>query len=176
MRSSFLTRGGEGAGTSCESIEHKPVMKASFKQTVINLFLDQLNELLVSYRRNLEDLNESAANETKSTAGDKHETALAMLQIEQKNVKARLEEVANRKKLLENAGATKTAGRIVNGTLVNTNQGYFFIAAALGKIRVDDQAIIAVSPSSPLGTKLLGLQVGDRFQLNNNSYIVQSIV
>lgn len=151
-------------------------MDASFKKTVINLFLDQLNELLVTYQRNLQDLNESAANETKSTAGDKHETALAMLQIEQKNTKARLEEVNNRKKLLETAGAIKTADRIVNGTLVNTNHGYFFIAAALGKIKVEDHVIIAVSPSSPLGAKLLGLQVGDGFQLNSNTYVVQSVV
>ena len=151
-------------------------MNATFKQTVFNLYLNQLNELLVTYRRNLQDLNESAANETKSTAGDKHETALAMLQIEQKNAKARLEEVNNRKKLLETAGAIKTAGRIVNGTLVETNQGYFFIAAALGKIKVKDQVIIAVSVSSPMGAKLLGLQVGDSFQLNANTYIVRSIV
>jgi hypothetical protein len=151
-------------------------MDASFKQTVINLFLNQLNELLVTYRRNLQDLNDSAANETKSTAGDKHETALAMLQIEQKNAKARLEEVNNRKKLLETAAAVKTTGRIVNGTLVNTNQGHFFIAAALGKIKVEEQVVIAVSPSSPLGAKLLGLQARDGFQLNSNTYIVQSIV
>src|SRR5687768_2763772 len=117
-------------------------MNATFKQTVFNLYLNQLNELFVTYQRNLQDLNESAANETKSTAGDKHETALAMLQIEQKNARARLEEVTNRKKLLETAGTIKTVDRVVNGTLVNTNHGYFLIAAALGKIKVKDQVIM----------------------------------
>jgi hypothetical protein len=39
----------------------------------------------------LADLKESGANETKSTAGDKHETALAMLQIEQANTRGQLQ-------------------------------------------------------------------------------------
>jgi hypothetical protein len=38
----------------------------------------------------LADLHHSASNETKSTAGDKHETALAMLQLEQENKRQQL--------------------------------------------------------------------------------------
>jgi transcription elongation GreA/GreB family factor len=151
-------------------------MDIHFKEQVIALFMQQLTELIESYQNNLQDLNESAANETKSTAGDKHETALAMLQIEQKNARSRLEEVNKRKSLLEAAAAIKTTSRIVNGSLVNTNQGYFLIAAALGKVVIEGQVIMAVSPSSPLGAKLLGLQVGDSFQLNTNTFVIMSVV
>ena len=151
-------------------------MDIDFKQKVITVFMQQLNEVIQSYQNNLHDLNESAANETKSTAGDKHETALAMLQIEQRNARSRLEEVNKRKTLLEAAAAVKTAGRVVNGSLVNTNKGYFFIAAALGKIEIEKQVIMAVSPSSPLGGKLLGLQVGDEFGLHGNSFVIMSVV
>ncbi len=52
-------------------------------------------------QQRLNDLKESGANETKSTAGDKHETALAMVQIEQANIRKQLEEALAQKVILE---------------------------------------------------------------------------
>ena len=52
-------------------------------------------------QQRLNDLKESGANETKSTAGDKHETALAMVQIEQANIRKQLEEALAQKAILE---------------------------------------------------------------------------
>ena len=49
----------------------------------------------------LADLKESGTNETKSTAGDKHETALAMLQIEQANINAQLSDALDKKAVLK---------------------------------------------------------------------------
>jgi hypothetical protein len=49
----------------------------------------------------LNELNDSAKNETKSTAGDKHETALAMLQIEQENTRNKLKEIKEQKLQLD---------------------------------------------------------------------------
>ena len=94
----------------------------------------------------LNELNDSAKNETKSTAGDKHETALAMLQIEQENTRNKL-----------------------------TNHGYLFLSIALGKITVEHQQIIALSPQSPLGLKLVGAKINDEIELNNLKYVIESI-
>jgi len=147
----------------------------SFKEKVYSAFLDSITRQVTDYQKNLDDLAESAANETKSTAGDKHETALAMLQIEQRNIKGRLAEAQEKKKLLEKISPVVSSLVVVKGSLVQTNLGYFYLSVALGKIEVERTSIMAISPVSPLGSKLLGLKMGDKVDLNANAYFIQSI-
>ncbi len=65
----------------------------TLKQKVYDHYMQVVNDKLRSLQKVLADLKESGSNETKSTAGDKHETALAMLQIEQANVGSQLQDV-----------------------------------------------------------------------------------
>ena len=69
----------------------------TLKQKVYNHYLQAVNDKIKELQQVLTELKESASNETKSTAGDKHETALAMLQIEQANVQGQLQEILNKK-------------------------------------------------------------------------------
>jgi transcription elongation GreA/GreB family factor len=124
----------------------------------------------------LADLKESGANETKSTAGDKHETALAMLQIEQANKRTQLQEVLEQKAVLEKISHVTNTTKIVHGSLVKTSKGYFYMSVALGKAVVDEVAVIAISPQSPLGAKLMGLCVQDAVEINGNKYLVEAIL
>ncbi|MBL0358060.1 MAG: hypothetical protein IPP72_14855 [Chitinophagaceae bacterium] len=123
----------------------------------------------------LADLKESGSNETKSTAGDKHETALAMLQIEQAQKRDQLKEVQIQKAAMEKINPAITATSIVNGSLVNTNRGYLFISTALGRAVIDGVKVTALSPQSPLGSKLMGLTVGATTEVNNNQYVIETI-
>ena len=123
----------------------------------------------------LDDLKESGSNETKSTAGDKHETALAMLQIEQANKRAQLQEVLTQQAALEKIDPSVSATIILNGSLIKTNKGYFFMSVALGKAVTDGITVISLSPQSPLGQKLLGLKAGDTALMNNVEYHIESI-
>lgn len=123
----------------------------------------------------LADLKDSGANETKSTAGDKHETALAMLQIEQANTRAQLQEVLNQQAALEKINPELSAEIILNGSLIKTNRGYLFMSVALGKAVVDGTPVIALSPQSPLGQRLMGLKAGEVAEINGVAYIVESL-
>ena len=123
----------------------------------------------------LAELKEMGANETKSTAGDKHETALAMLQIEQANVRTQLQETLEQKAVLQKINPALTTVGIVNGSLINTGKGYFFMSIAMGKAVIDGNNVIALSPQSPLGKKLMGLAVGDKAEINNSTYIIETI-
>ena len=120
-------------------------------------------------------MKETGANETKSTAGDKHETALAMIQIEQANKRAQLDAWFLQKAALDIIDPSVTASQVVNGSLIKTNKGYLFLSVALGKATVDNKIITALSPQSPLGTKLMGLKTGDTAVVNNNEFIIESI-
>ena len=113
--------------------------------------------------------------ETKSTAGDKHETALAMLQIEQANVGSQLQDVLEKKSTLEKIDPALQSSKIINGSLVKTDKGYLFVSIALGKATINDNPVTALSPQSPLGKKMLGLSVGDVVEINNNKYMIETI-
>jgi len=148
----------------------------TLKQKIYNHYLQLVNNKVNMLQTILADLKESGSNETKSTAGDKHETALAMLQIEQANTRTQLEEVLLQKAALEKINPLVSATTIRNGSLVKTNRGYLFVCIALGKAEIEAVEIIALSPQSPLGQKLIGLAVTDVVEINNNKYVIESIL
>ena len=145
------------------------------KQKIYNHYVQLIHDKVAMLQKILNDLKESGANETKSTAGDKHETALAMLQIEQTNTRAQLQEVLNQEATLKKINPDLSADSVLNGSLIKTNRGYLFMSVALGRAVVDDVAVIALSPQSPLGKKLMGLKVGERAEINNTAYLVVGI-
>jgi transcription elongation GreA/GreB family factor len=148
----------------------------TLKQKIYNHYLHIIHDKVAMLQKILDDLKESGTNETKSTAGDKHETALAMLQIEQANIRAQLQEVLAQKAALEKINPILSASMIVNGSLVKTSRGYLFISIALGKAVIDNNAVIALSPQSPLGQKLMGLKINEACRINNIEYKIESIV
>ncbi len=145
------------------------------KQKVYSHFLQQVNEKIASLQWVLASLKESAGNETKSTAGDKHETALAMLQIEEANTRVQLRQVLDQKEVLQKINPATATASVVTGSLIQTTKEYLFISAALGKATIDGHLVIALSSQSPLGKKLTGLAAGASVEMNNNSYNILRI-
>ncbi|MBN8786187.1 MAG: hypothetical protein J0I84_03800 [Terrimonas sp.] len=147
----------------------------SLKQQAYSLCIHLLNEKIQTLQQALKQLTESAANETKSTAGDKHETALAMLQIEQENISRQLKTVLDQKASIETLNISSKHVAVASGSLVKTNKGYLFVSVALGKIMVDNIPVILLSPQSPLGKKLLGLKKNDSTEINGMHCNVEEI-
>lgn len=147
----------------------------TLKQKIYNHYLRVINDKVKSLQNILADLKESGTNETKSTAGDKHETALAMLQIEQANVRGQLKDALEQKATLEKINPALSPASIVNGSLVKTNRGYLFMSVALGKAVIDGNTVIALSQKSPLGKLLMGLKEGGSTIINSNCYVIESI-
>lgn len=147
----------------------------TFKQKIYNHYLQLITDKVQQLQQVLKDLKESGTNETKSTAGDKHETALAMLQIEQANVRQQLKDAQTQKAVLEKINPLLSPALVVNGSLIKTNKGYFFVSIALGKAMIAGNTVIALSEKSPLGMQLMGLYVGEAAVVNNFRYVVESI-
>lgn len=147
----------------------------TLKQKIYRHYLQQINDKIQQLQKVLDDLKESGSNETKSTAGDKHETALAMLQIEQANTRGQMKEAIVQKDALEKINPSIATKIVVHGSLIKTNRGYLFLSIALGKAVIEGVHIIALSPQSPLGIKLMGLQEGDTAAINGNNYLIESI-
>lgn len=123
----------------------------------------------------ISDLARDAQNDAKGSAGDKHETALAMMHLEQEKLNHKLAENLNQKAIVDKINAGLTQHKVALGSLVKANNMIFYISAAMPKIKMDNNTIIAVSAQSPLGTALMGKQVGDTLTINEINYIISDI-
>ena len=127
------------------------------------------------FRDMISGLTEDAQNDAKGSAGDKHETALSMMHIEQEKLNHKLKEILDQKAILDKIDASANHTKIALGSLVQANGMLLFISAALPKILVEDKTIIAVSPQSPLGSKLMGNEVGFEFEINTTKFKIESV-
>ena len=123
----------------------------------------------------ISDLAQDAQNDAKGSAGDKHETALSMMHLEQEKLNQKLAEIIGQKNTIDKIDADAVHVKIALGSLVQTNEMLFYISGALPKITIDNKTIIAVSPESPLGSQLLGKSVGDEITINNNRFHIKTI-
>lgn len=130
--------------------------------------IDALNAVLT-------DLTEAGNNETKSSAGDKHETARAMMQLEQEKLGKQIQEWEIQKNILAKIDGEKKSSSISLGSLVESNNGYFFIAANIGKIQVGDSSVMVISTQSPLGIEFLNKVSGNDFSFNGKPYKILSV-
>ncbi len=145
------------------------------KQHIHTLFVNILQQKIILLQNKLAELKESGANETKSTAGDKHETALAMLQIEQENTRKQLENLQLQLASLLKLQPTIVAELVLVGSFVVTNFGNFYISVAAGKVEWQKQVIIAISAAAPIAIALQGKKWKDSFLFNEKKYEVLSI-
>lgn len=124
----------------------------------------------------LDAAGESGNDETKSSSGDKHETGRAMMQLEQENIANQLSEALELKKYISKINTDQRSNIVTTGSVVFTTKGNFYIAIPAGKIEVKDQLFFAISPVSPLASKLLGLSVGGEIEMNGQVYKITQIV
>ena len=123
----------------------------------------------------ISDLAQDAQNDAKGSAGDKHETALSMMHLEQEKLNQKLAEIIEQKNVVDKIDADAIHNKIALGSLVQTNDMLLYISAALPKIQLENKTIIAVSPQSPLGSQLLGKSVGDEIVINTNRFQIKAI-
>lgn len=148
----------------------------SIKLSVIHECTRILEARIKAAQTQMDELTESLKHETKSTAGDKHETARAFIHIEQANVGHRLQELSHGLLQLQSINfSNATNGKVVKGSLVYTNKGVFFIGVAIGKINVNNTVVYTLSPNAPLGQKLMGAMVGHSVNMNNVHFTIDSI-
>ena len=145
------------------------------KEHVHAACLEELNNSIIFFQKALSDLKDGAQNDSKSSAGDKHETSLSMMQIEQEKIRKQLKEVQEMKASLDKLNPHVVSRKINLGSLIKTNIGYFYIAVALGKLRLDQLELYVMSPQSPMAIKLIGLSVHDEFEMNSKKIVIQDI-
>ncbi len=145
------------------------------KQQLIQACKDYLTNKIHSLNSIIKEVSESSNAESKSSAGDKHETSKAMMQLEIEKLGTQLKEAELQLEEFEKINFTKNFQSVEQGSLVETNKGYFLIASSIGKIEVDGKTVFVISNKSPLALKLIGSKQKDTVIFNDVSYIINNI-
>jgi transcription elongation GreA/GreB family factor len=147
----------------------------TFKQKIHAHYLQIVEDKIDVFRDMIANLAQDAQNDAKGSAGDKHETALSMMHIEQEKLTQKLKENIEMKSVLEKIDPAVVSQKISLGSLVKANGIFLFVSGALPKISVDGINIIALSPQSPLGMELMGRQPNFTFIINTTHYTIDAI-
>ena len=135
-----------------------------------------LDDRLQAVLGRIANIQESLQSETKSSAGDKHETGRAMLQLEREKAGNQLADIQKQQELFSRVGVDTSSEVTRLGSIVTTDKGVYFLAISVGAIMVDSKKYYAISPSSPIGKVLLGKKNGEKFVFNGITQQIQGII
>lgn len=119
-------------------------------------------------------MRDAVQSESKSTAGDKHETGRAMIHLEQEKLHQQLVEAKLMVAELQQVD-TKPTTKIALGSLVKTKKGTFYLAASLGKVELDATDYFVVSVKAPIAKQFLGKQAGESANMNGMVYDILAV-
>ena len=145
------------------------------KETVYLASKKLLEEKIETAITLMDDAQASANQDTKSSAGDKHETSRAMAMLEKEKAANQLSELRKLQQALMGV-STNVMNTAEVGALIQLNTGWFYLAVGLGKIEVNKTSIFCISLASPLGTALLGKSSGEQISLNGRALQILQIL
>jgi len=126
-------------------------------------------------QKDIDGIQESLGSETKSSAGDKHETGRAMLQLEREKLGQQLQEAEKMAIILSRISITYKAKTIVLGSWVKTSKADYFLAVSAGEYSGGNESIFCISGGTPIGQLLLGKSIGDVVDFNGEKIRVKQI-
>lgn len=135
-----------------------------------------VQQRMANARQAILSAEQSAAEDTKSSAGDKYETGREMLQQEKDRNMAQLTEANKLLVALNRIGTSGQAVKVEEGSVVKTNNGNFYISISAGLLKVGDDSYYAISAASPIGAKMSGCKAGDEFSLNGKAYTILAVM
>lgn len=136
--------------------------KTSLKDHCTALIQDRI-EVVV---KGMADAQMAANEETKSSVGDKYETARAMNQLEKDMLGRQLAENKKELSAMMEIDITGTHDSVKPGSLIRSSQMYFFILGGLGKMSFEGETVFVISPNAPLAISLMGKKKGDEIEFN----------
>jgi transcription elongation GreA/GreB family factor len=147
----------------------------NFKSELVEGCIRELEHKRKEILNELQELYSAIANETKSSAGDKHETSRALMQNQREQTGNRLKETEAMIGALQQIDLQNVNTVIRSGSLVTTNKGNFIISIAYGRFDTGDKAFYFISPQSPLALTMTGKKRGDQFSFSNQEYQIVDV-
>lgn len=144
--------------------------KQQLNREIANILAQKLGTLKEAIAQARQGLNA----ESKSSAGDKHETGRAMVQLELEKLgqQLKLAEVEYDKAQGLSAAACKTAKP---GAFIELDNQYLYWSVSLGKISLNKMEVFVISSSAPLAQALAGKTAGEKINFRGREMKIERI-
>lgn len=126
--------------------------------------------------RAIDDLEESLYSETKSSAGDKHETGRAMIQLEREKLGNQLAELQKTEQILNKINPNLTQQHASFGSIVFSSNMNFFISISAGRIEMANNIFYAIASDTPIAQLLMGKAEGDTVHFRNDTFVIVKVL
>jgi len=130
-------------------------------------------EVLEQQKNNLQ---KDLVSEIKNSAGDKHETSRAMIQLELEKLGKQLYEIELNDEKLNTIKVFKTSTSVSLGSVIFTNKANYYIAIAADSCHVNSRVFYCISPQSPIGKLLIGKKINESIIFNGVESIILEII
>ncbi len=134
-----------------------------------------LQERVAVAQAEIDSTRGSFASDTKSSAGDKHETGRAMVQQELDKLEEQRAKLIALQHELERVPLERIFDRVSFGSLVFTDQGTYFVSIGLGRVDLDGDHCFVISLASPIGQALKDKCARDTILLNGRTISIREV-
>lgn len=145
------------------------------RKDLFNKCLDKINGQIEKHRESMKGVKESMdANDVHTDydeEGSKGELLVAFEKYAQY-----LDTAQKIKETLYKVDIEHYSEQIRFGSIVETKNKIYFIAAPLGEIKMDDESMVhVISSEAPIFEQLKGKKAGDTFMLNNDEVAIKKV-
>jgi transcription elongation GreA/GreB family factor len=147
------------------------MLKSTVHQALTDVLVqkhEELNTIRV-------EASDGKSNDAKSSAGDKHEVGVAMVQLEQEKLGKQVQIIEEQLTLLSRIDLSKNHVKISLGSLVQCENQWYYFSIGHGLLQVENEAVFCLNPQAPLGKEMIGKGVGDLVSFQGRKMVIQSI-
>ena len=99
-----------------------------------------------------------------------------MAQLEQEKLTKQINEFLLLKEALLKINPSKVHTKIEVGSLVETNNGWYYFSVGLGAVKMNQTNIFAMNPLAPIGTLLNGKMKGEQVVFNGKTTKILNVL
>lgn len=148
--------------------EFSEAEKICLKKELQQRCITVLEQRIATADQAMDQAQEAANSEEKSSAGDKYETSRAMGQLSRDMNAKQLEEARRDLAFVKNLQSGRLFNSAQAGSVVIVEGITFFISLGLGTIDLHDSKVVLISPTAPVALQLEGKKAGDTFAFRGN--------
>jgi len=134
--------------------------------------LEKKIEILEQQKKSLQ---KDLTSEIKSSAGDKHETGRAMIQLELEKLGNQIHKIELSYQRLNMIKDFKTSSDVVLGSIIFTDKANYYLAVAADSCKINSKVFYCISSQSPIGKLLIGKKINQSIRFNDIKSIILEI-
>lgn len=149
--------------------------KLLFKQELKSACLEILAQRIATAEHAMQQAQDSANSDEKSSAGDKHETGRAMGQIDSEMNARQLSEAQKELIIVQAISTENICEKVISGCVVVCKDFLFYISMGLGSHVMNGKKVMLLSPKAPIAGFLMNKKAGDKFSFNGKQVEIQEV-